>query len=140
MPDQIIYKIGSDIDLEEMIDLYLTSTLGERRPVHDRDCMAQMLANADLVITAWDSDMLVGIARTLTDFCYAAYLSDLAVHLPYQRQGIGKELIRHTQNAIGPNATLILLAAPSAAAYYPKVGMQQHPSAWILQPGMQVTD
>jgi len=109
--------------------------LGERRPVDDRERMATMLRNANLVVTAWDAELLVGIARSLTDFSYATYLSDLAVRVSHQRMGIGKELIRRTQRAGGPRARIVLLAAPAAVDYYSHVGFTQHPSAWTLGPG-----
>jgi len=67
----------------------------------------------------------------LTDFSYATYLSDLAVRVSHQRQGIGKELMRRTQQASAP-ATIILLAAPAAEQYYPHVGFTHHPQAWRL--------
>ena len=130
----IAYKTGNDLNLDAAIELYRASTLGERRPVDDRERMRLMLQNANLVITAWDGDLLVGISRSLTDFTYATYLSDLAVRLAYQRQGIGKELMRLTQ-AAAPQATVILLAAPAAENYYPHVGFTPHPQAWILRSG-----
>ena len=136
----ITYKLNASLDLDAAIQLYVASTLGERRPVDDRTCMARMLAEADLTITAWDGEQLVGIARSLTDWCYCCYLSDLAVRASHQRLGIGKELIRRTQSELGPNATLILLAAPAAEDYYPHIGMTQHPSAWVLRPGDQLRD
>lgn len=129
----ITYRKGNDLDLDQVIELYRVSTLGERRPVGDRERMKAMLANANLVITAWEGDALVGISRSLTDFAYATYLSDLAVHASYQRLGIGRELIRRTQEA-GGTAKVILLAAPAAVEYYPRIGMTQHPSAWTLAP------
>ena len=100
--------------------------------------MAAMLQNANLVVTAWDNDLMVGISRTITDFHYCAYLSDLAVRASYQRQGIGKELIKRTRAQLEPTASLILLAAPSAAEYYPHVGFEQHPSAWTLKPDKDI--
>ena len=124
--------------LDQVIELYITSTLGERRPVQDRECMAAMLEHGNLVITAWDVEVLVGIARSLTDFCYVAYLSDLAVRDSHQKQGIGTELIRQTQLALGPAASIVLLAAPKAQDYYPKIGLQAHSSAWVLRPGMRL--
>lgn len=96
--------------------------------------MKLMLANANLVVTAWDGERLVGIARSLSDFAYATYLSDLAVDLEYQRRGIGKELMRRTQQA-GGRASVILLAAPKAVDYYPQAGFTQHPSAWWIREG-----
>jgi predicted N-acetyltransferase YhbS len=133
-PNMITYRTGNQLDLDQVIELYRASTLGERRPVDDRKRMRAMLANANLVITAWDGEKLVGISRSLTDFAYATYLSDLAVHADYQRSGIGRELIRRTQEE-GGDAKVILLAAPAAVDYYPRIGMTQHPSAWMLGPG-----
>ena len=128
------YRTGNDLDLDQVIELYVASTLGERRPVGDRERMGKMLANANLVITAWDGDVLVGIARSVTDGVYCTYLSDLAVRETHQKQGIGKELMRRTQEA-APQASLILLAAPKAVEYYPKVGFTRHESAWWLRAG-----
>ncbi|HVJ90154.1 MAG TPA: GNAT family N-acetyltransferase, partial [Labilithrix sp.] len=109
----IKYRIGNDLDLDVVIDVYRDSTLGLRRPVDDRERMRQMLARANLVVTAWDGEQLVGISRSMTDFCYATYLSDLAVRLAYQKKGIGKELIERTRRE-GGKATTFLFAAPAA--------------------------
>jgi predicted N-acetyltransferase YhbS len=126
----ISYRAGNDLDLDAVIELYRDSTLGERRPVDDRERMAAMLANANLVITAWDGELLVGISRSLSDFAFCTYLSDLAVRLSYQRRGIGKELMRRTQ-AAGGRATVFLFAAPKAVEYYPHVGFAAG-SGWML--------
>jgi GNAT superfamily N-acetyltransferase len=117
---------------EEFVDLLKRSTLGERRPVDDPRCIRAMVQHASLLCTAWDQEKLVGVARSLTDFEYCCYLSDLAVDAAYQKRGIGRELIRLTQSRLGPRAKLILLAAPRAEAYYPRLGFTAHPSAWTL--------
>lgn len=136
----ITYQINSPLELDAAIELYRASTLGERRPVDDRACMQQMLDEANLTITAWNGDQLVGISRSLTDWCYCCYLSDLAVRASHQRHGIGKELIRLTQAELGPNATIVLLAAPAAVDYYLRIGMEKHPSAWVLRGGRSLRD
>lgn len=128
---EITYRLGNELDLDAVISVYRDSTLGERRPVDDRNRMAKMLANANLVVSAWDGDLLVGISRSLSDFAYATYLSDLAVRLAYQRKGIGKELMRRTQ-AAGGQATVLLFAAPKAVDYYPHVGFKAG-SGWMLK-------
>ena len=129
----IEYRVGNDLDLDAVLDVYRASTLGERRPVDDRPRMAAMLAGANLVVSAWDGHLLVGIARSLSDFAYATYLSDLAVRVSHQRGGIGRELIRRTREA-APRASVVLLAAPAAREYYGRLGFAQHPSAWVLAP------
>ena len=130
----IEYKLTPDLDADVARELYVASTLGERRPVDDRERFAAMLRNANLTITAWDGDLLVGISRSVTDFVWMTYLSDLAVRVSHQKQGIGKELMRRTQ-AAAPEAKLLLLAAPAAAHYYSHVGFSHVPNAWWLLPG-----
>ena len=129
----IEYCVGNDLDLDQMIELYQASTLGERRPVENRQTMSDMLRHANLVVTAWDEKLLVGIARTLTDFSYIGYLADLAVRASHQRRGVGTHLIQQTRNKMGPDSMLVLLAAPKASQYYPRIGFSRHESAWILR-------
>ena len=128
----IDYSTTTPLSPTTFINLLHRSTLAERRPVDDAETIAGMLANADLTVTAWDGELLVGVARSVTDFNYCCYLSDLAVDEAYQRQGIGVELIAHTQAQLGPRCNLILLAAPAAANYYGHIGFNHHPRCWIL--------
>jgi len=128
----IAYRLGNDLDLDAVIDVYRSSTLGASRPVDDRGAMTKMFEAANLVVSAWDGDALVGIARSLSDYAFCTYLSDLAVRAEYQRRGIGKELLRRTQKA-GRAASVFLFAAPSAVAYYEHLGLTAG-SGWILTP------
>jgi GNAT superfamily N-acetyltransferase len=128
----ILYEHTRSITDAEFVDLLRRSTLAERRPVEDPRAIEAMLAHANLLCTAWDGAKLVGVARSLTDFEYCCYLSDLAVDKDYQKKGIGKELLRLTQSRLGPKAKIILLAAPKAADYYLHIGLEAHDSAWIL--------
>jgi predicted N-acetyltransferase YhbS len=127
----ITYKTGNDLDLDAVIAVYRSSTLGARRPVDDRERMRTMLEHANLVVTAWDGDKLVGISRSLSDFAYCTYLSDLAVDVAYQKTGIGRELVRRTQE-LGGRATVVLFAAPAAVDYYPRIGFSAG-SGWMLR-------
>lgn len=126
------YEYARQLSDEEFVDLLERSTLAERRPVDDPQCIKAMLQHANLLCTAWDGEKLVGVARSVTDFEYCCYLSDLAVDEAYQKRGVGKELIRLTQSRLGRKARIILLAAPKAEAYYPRIGFEAHRSAWIL--------
>lgn len=127
------YRHGNDLDLDAVTELYRASTLGERRPIDDPDIVRSMIERANLVVTAWDGPQLVGIARTLTDFLYVGYLADLAVRQSHQRRGIGVELVRRTRERMGPRSMLVLLAAPKAVDYYPRLGFRRHDSAWVLR-------
>jgi GNAT superfamily N-acetyltransferase len=130
----IEYKHTPDLDVDAAIELYVASTLGERRPVDDRERMAIMFRHANIIISAWDGELLVGVSRSITDYVWTTYLADLAVRLSHQKQGIGRELMRLTQEA-APRAKVLLLAAPAAVNYYPHVGFTHMPTAWILHPG-----
>ena len=130
--NSITYRVGNDIPVDVVKALYEASTLGQRRPIDDPGTLEAMMRHANLVVTAWNRDELVGISRTLTDFVYVGYLSDLAVHARYQRQGVGVGLIKETRAQMGPKSKLILLAAPAAVYYYPRIGFTHHPQAWML--------
>lgn len=130
----ISYRDDHRPTLDEARELYRASTLGERRPIDDAARFTSMLAHANLIITAWEGTLLVGISRCVTDFAWTTYLADLAVRASHQRSGIGKELIRRTQ-AAAPQAKLLLLAAPAAERYYPHIGFQQFAQAWMLREG-----
>lgn len=127
----IDYRDDAPLDIATARELYAACSLGERRPIGDDARLAAMLRHANLTITAWDGDLLVGISRSLTDYGWTTYLSDLAVRESHQRLGIGRELIRRTQ-AAAPQAKIALLAAPAAVDYYPRIGMRHHASAWLL--------
>ena len=121
----IIYKVENNLNPSEFIDVLNRSTLGERRPVNDFERIKNMCENANLIITARLDKKLIGVARSVTDFVYCTYLSDLAVDQQYQRKGIGKRLIEETKK-LTPQAKLILLSAPAAVDYYPRIGMKKH--------------
>jgi predicted N-acetyltransferase YhbS len=128
--NRIEYKIGVVPDVSEIISVYDSS--GINRPTTDKERISKMYENSNLIVTAWENEKLVGISRSITDFCYACYLSDLAVRKDIQKDGIGKKLIEITQTAIGEKTTLILLSAPLAMEYYPKVGFDTIKNGFII--------
>jgi len=128
----VVYALEPDLSPAEFVDLLRRSTLAERRPADDPGRIAGMLAHADVIVTARRDGRLAGVSRALTDTRFCTYLSDLAVDVADQRQGIGKELIRRTHEAAGLETTLILLSAPAARDYYPHIGMQPHESCWTI--------
>jgi len=129
----ITYRSNIKITEQQFIDLLKRSTLDQRRPVHDPERIKKMLEHGNVLVTAWDGEKLVGISRALTDFSFCSYLSDLAVDEQYQHKGIGKELVRLTHEVSGHATTLILLAAPAAEKYYPKIGMDRFDHCFIIK-------
>ena len=129
---QVIYAIEPNLTPAEFRDVLARSTLAERRPMDEPGTIEQMLAKADVIVTARVDGLLIGVARSISDFAFCTYLSDLAVDQAHQKQGIGRELIRRSHEAAGLHTTLILLSAPKARTYYPHIGMQPHDSCWII--------
>jgi predicted N-acetyltransferase YhbS len=128
---EIIYSVEKSLDVSEFIEVLRNSTLGERRPISDEQRISSMCNNANLIVTARLDGKLIGVARSITDFVYCTYLSDLAVDVKYQKKGIGKKLIEETKK-ITPQAKLILLSAPAAVDYYPKIGMTKHNHCYFI--------
>ena len=129
----IQYKINQPVTTEQFLELLENSTLGKRRPIEDRECLEGMISNSNLIVSAWCDDQLVGIARSMTDFHYACYLSDLAVDTKHQNRGIGKQLQILTQEQLGPKCKLILIAAPASNSYYEHIGFTKIESCWQLE-------
>lgn len=127
----IEFKVGIIPKTSEIIEVYNSS--GIKRPTNDSERIAKMYANSNLIISAWLHDKLIGIARSITDFCYACYLSDLAVKGEYQKEGIGKRLIELTEREIGKETALILLSSPIALEYYPKIGFEKIDNGFIIR-------
>ena len=128
---EIVYAIEKSLDVSEFIEVLKNSTLAERRPINDEQRISSMCNNANLIVTARVDGTLVGVARSITDFVYCTYLSDLAVDVKFQKTGIGKKLIEETKKAT-PQAKLILLSAPAAVDYYPRIGMTKHNHCYYL--------
>ena len=128
----LTYRTNHPVSRAQFIALLQKTSLGARRPLAEAQRIDAMLHNADLLISAWDDDRLVGIARAVTDYAYCCYLSDLAVDEAWQRRGIGQELLATLKQALHPQCKIILLAAPQAVDYYPHIGFTQHPSAWTI--------
>jgi GNAT superfamily N-acetyltransferase len=126
----LVYRKDIIPPAETVADLFDDS--GLKRPTGAPERIFRMLAHADIVWTVWEGEVLVGIARTITDYSYCAYLSDLAVRRSYQRQGVGRELIRRTQELLGDEVMLLLLAAETATDYYAHIGFTKVENGWML--------
>ena len=130
MEHTIKYSSEQQPKTEQIIELYRSS--GISRPIDDFERIRRIYQNSNLVVTAWDDEILVGVARSITDFAYCCYLSDLAVRSDYQRKGIGKRLIELTKESASDQSMLLLLSAPGAMQYYPKIGFGEVKNGFII--------
>ncbi|RRO06160.1 GNAT family N-acetyltransferase [Pectobacterium aquaticum] len=131
-PVDVCYKVNAPLSSQQFIELLAKTSLGPRRPLDDETAIAGMLKHANLLVSAWQGETLVGIARSVTDFHFCCYLSDLAVSEDYQHAGIGKKLIQQTAQQLEKGCKIILLAAPLAVDDYPKLGFEKHNSTWLM--------
>lgn len=130
---KITYRVNAPLTVGQVAELFRAcGPSGLRRPVNDVERLQKMIEHANLTLTAWDGEILAAMARALTDFSYCCYLSDLMVHRDYQRKGIGKELVRRLRAILGDEVMILLLAAPEAAEYYPKIGFEKAENAWKI--------
>lgn len=127
----ITYKLGEEITATQLVELFRSS--GITRPLDQPERISNMIKHCDILYTAWDNDKLVGVARAISDFSYCCYLSDLAVAKSHQQQGIGEALIQHVRDHLGDEVSLLLLSAPTAMDYYPKVGFELANNAFLIK-------
>ena len=127
---ELIYRTDTKPPTEKVIDLY--DLAGLPRPTSDPERISKMIEHADLIVTAWDADKLVGVSRTITDWVWCAYLADLAVDPNYKKSGIGKKLVKITQETLGERSMLLLLSVPTAMDYYPKIGFTKDERAFSI--------
>ncbi|MPR33113.1 GNAT family N-acetyltransferase [Salmonirosea aquatica] len=127
---EITYRHDKTPTPEQVIELY--NNAGLPRPTHDPERIAKMYEHSNLIVTAWDGETLVGVARCITDWAWSCYLADLAIRSDYQKAGIGKKLIELTKEKVGDQSMVLLLSVPTALDYYPKVGFTKQESSFII--------
>lgn len=126
----IEYSFDKRPSADQIIALY--DRAGLPRPTKDKERIQKMYDHSDLIVTAWDGDLLVGVSRSITDWVWSCYLADLAIHPDYQKNGIGKELVRLTKEKVGEEVMILLLSVPTAMTYYPKIGMTKEDRAFTI--------
>lgn len=127
----IEFQHNTPLQVADIIRVFNAS--GITRPTHDAARIEKMFAHANLIVSAWYNGVLIALARGLTDHSYCCYLSDLAVDKAYQHQGVGEALLKQVRQVLSPEVSLVLLSAPSAMAYYPKVGFSAADNAFIVK-------
>jgi ribosomal protein S18 acetylase RimI-like enzyme len=124
----ITYSADERPDVGRIVELYRAARLG--RPVDDPHRIARMYDGSSLVLTACDATRLVGILRGWTDGAFDGYVCDLAVDPEYQKQGVGRELLRICV-ARSPDVQWVLRASVIAADYYAHLGWERIENGWF---------
>ena len=124
------FKVSEPLLPEQLAEVFRLS--GLKRPYNDLERMGKMLDQADVLISCWDGDRVVGVARAITDYCYCCYLSDLAVVKEYQKRNIGKDLVQLLQETLGDQVAIVLLSSEEALAFYPQIGFEQANNAFRI--------
>lgn len=130
---RVLYASEKGLSAAAFRQVLVESGLGDHRPVDDEARLQEMLSGANMIVTARLDEgdrRLVGIARSVTDFCWCCYLSDLAVSKSAQGLGIGKGLLDETRRQIGPRVALILGSYPDAVGFYERTGMSRWPDTF----------
>ncbi|MFC5528296.1 GNAT family N-acetyltransferase [Cohnella yongneupensis] len=126
----ITYANDRKVEAKDVAEVFKNS--GIKRPYDDLERIQKMIDHADITVSAWSEGKLIGIARAITDYAYCCYLSDLAVDKQFQNQQVGKKLVAHVQELIGEQVTLILISAPGAMDFYPKIGFEKNERAFTI--------
>ena len=112
---------------EEYIDFLKRTDLGSQYP-RERfsERIPKLLENASISLTARnDENRIVGVLLGLTDFAYWLYVTDLGVDRNYERQGIGRRLMKQAHEMAGgkKDIAVYLIANEQAVPFYEKLGM-----------------
>jgi GNAT superfamily N-acetyltransferase len=128
----IQYKTNVIPSIDQLINLFNDSEYFPIEDKSDRLRIVRMFAKANIVVSAWHGELLVGISRSLCDFEYCCYLSDLCVRNNYKGKQIGKQLVLITKETAGDKCKLILQSSPNALGFYSQIGMERIDSAFIF--------
>ena len=114
---------------EEYIDFLKRTDLGSQYP-RERfsERIPKLLENASISLTARnDENRIVGVLLGLTDFAYWLYVTDLGVDRNYERQGIGRKLMKQAHEMAGgkKDIAVYLIANEQAVPFYEKLGMKK---------------
>jgi GNAT superfamily N-acetyltransferase len=127
----ITYALEPDLGAQDFAALLHSSGLAPRRP-GDPERLERMLRAAQVIVTARAGGALVGVARSITDWAYCLYCSDLCVDRGWQGRGIGRALLAQTAQAAPDVQTCLLLSAPGAVSFYEAAGYARHDQAFIF--------
>ena len=117
------------ISAEEYTDFLKRTDLGSQYPRERfEERIPRLLDNVSISLAARNEQgLLVGALLGLTDFAYWLYVTDLGVDRDYERQGIGRRLMKEALEIAGgeKDIAVYLIANEDAVGFYEKLGMKK---------------
>ena len=114
---------------EEYIEFLKHTDLGSQYPRERfEERIPKLLESVSISLTARDeNNRLAGVLLGLTDFAYWLYVTDLGVDRDYERQGIGRRLMKKAHEIAGgeKDIAVYLIANEDAVPFYEKLGMKK---------------
>lgn len=114
---------------EEYIEFLKRTDLGSQYPKERfEERIHKLVKTVSISLVARNQDgMIVGILFGLTDFCYWLYITDLGVDRDYERQGLGRALMKKAHDIAGgeKDIAVYLIANDEAVPFYEKLGMKR---------------
>lgn len=116
----ITFSNSKDIDIEKIRDLYCDHATW--MITNNDEDWQKILANSSSIMTAWDKDTLIGMARGLSDEVRWATIVDVLVHPDYRGQSIGRQIIEKLLNEEKMQVRTVYLATPDKEDFYSRLG------------------
>ena len=130
---QILYDTRKDLPCEGLHELFIA--VGWSDGVVTQSMLEKFnvpFINSTIVISAWAEDKFVGCVRVLSDRIFRSIIYDLAVMPEFQKQGIGKELVRRCMKHFPDSEWLV--EAESATGFYEKIGFKPNKNVFLSIP------
>lgn len=117
------------ISAEEYIDFLKRTNLGSQYPKERfKERISNLVKYVSITLVARnESGLIVGVLFGLTDYAYWLYVTDLGIDRNYERQGIGKQLMKAAHNKAGgeKDIAVYLIANEEAVPFYEKLGVKR---------------
>ena len=119
----VTYAEEPGLGVDDYVSVLAETTMRTKRPLANRKRIGDMLAGANLIVTARQDGEILGLARCISDGAWICYCAELAVKESAQGLGIGSGIIGKLNELLGPKIGLALFSEPEALGFYEKAGL-----------------
>ena len=128
MNDQVVIR-EERLSADEYINFLKRTDLGSQYPKERfRERIEKLIRSVSISLAARnENNVVVGVLFGLTDYAYWLYVTDLGVDRAYERQGVGKQLMKTALELAGgeKDIAVYLIANENAVPFYEKLGMKR---------------